>query len=100
MRAESINMKLFREAWNAQGLCFSCKEHRPVAPGRKRCEVCLAKNNDYTRGRYLRYSAEGRCVNCGKPMDAEPNGSYCVACLEKQRVRMNRYRARKKGALE
>jgi hypothetical protein len=34
------------KTYTLQGLCVSCKEHRPNAPGRARCAICLAKHRE------------------------------------------------------
>ena len=41
MTKRSEQVKARREAYRAQGLCPDCREHRPLAEGRKYCRECL-----------------------------------------------------------
>lgn len=89
MTIKSVKARVFREQWNSQGLCYNCREHRPVAEGRKRCEVCINRYNSFSRERYARRKAAHKCVICGTPIAPDEIGkAYCAACRERQRMRM------------
>lgn len=85
----------FREQQNAlyrqhseQGICTRCGKRKSV-PGKKRCAICLQKDAENHRKRYMdrpdikEYRKENHlCYFCGEPIDL-PTGSSCSKCREK-----------------
>lgn len=103
--------KDYRDRLKAAGVCLNCCQ-RKVAPGRVKCEICLAKdaervarykerlspeklkaiqeagNEGHRRLYYLRKD-QGLCVRCGKP--AWGGKARCYEChLKLNRIQQNR----------
>ena len=83
-------MAAYYAARVAGGLCTGCGSTGDVVPGRKRCAVCLSKEQNATHRRSLARLDAGTCVRCGA---ADPPGRYCVRCLDKDKARYARRRA-------
>lgn len=106
------NYKYYKE----HGICPQCgvREH---APGRVRCEICLAQNaessarkrlnendNEYdTRMKKMRYynrstrserKENGKCIWCGKPLSAY-SSCFCPDC----RIKNQRKNERRKSGI-
>ena len=78
-QAQREKLAACREA----GVCTHCR-HRPAAPGRAQCRVCLAKDRrrKQTPGqshadRLIRVEL-GQCYKCGRPQ--RPGGKLCPQC--------------------
>lgn len=92
-------------AYRSRNVCPRCGV-RSAAPGRARCEICLAKNAeasaqyrkthtdagkaDRERARKARRKADGVCVRCGKgkPWDGT---QMCMECAVKERKYQREY---------
>lgn len=80
--------------YKAHHICPTCQT-RSAAPGRVRCEICLAVGanrgphpRDHGKIKELRErrNAEGKCIWCGKPL-ASDSKCYCKECQIKNRRR-------------
>ena len=96
------------EWYKSHGICVQCLRS-DAAPGRVRCEVCLAKNAELARKsrakiqsisqaerhRRLRESRKehGLCIWCGKPRSSD-SSVFCIDCRIKNQRKNN---ARKSG---
>lgn len=95
-------------AWyKSMGICPQCGSNKS-APGRARCEECLAKNaesaNKYRKSRkmnvdhstYLKNlrtsrKQSGLCIDCGNPI-CSASTVYCIDCRIRNKVRNERRR--------
>lgn len=89
------------EWYKANGICIQCLRYN-TAPGKVRCEVCLAKNAENARKyrakkqsvsqaehvRKLREirKEQGLCIWCGKPRSSY-SSVFCVDCRIKNQRR-------------
>ena len=78
--------KGLREERKAAGICTRCGK-RAVAPGRKKCEVCLEKDAELHRRKskvnIIEYRRENNlCFFCGEPVDRKEVRS-CKKCSQK-----------------
>lgn len=96
------------EWYKSHGICVQCLQH-DAAPGRVRCESCLAKNaegarksrakiqsiSQAERHRKLRErrKEQGLCIWCGKPRSCY-SSVFCVDCRIKNQRKNN---ARRNG---
>lgn len=78
-------------------ICVSCG-HNNAAPGRVRCEECLAKNAErkqknmdpvVQKANREKRKAQGKCINCGKPISPYSK-CFCVDCRIKNQRRNNK----------
>lgn len=92
-RGKDYDKELY-EWYKAHHICPSCGR-RSAAPGRVRCEICLAvgaNRGPHPRdpGKYKelreRRKAEGKCIWCGKPLAADSK-CFCKECQIKNRRR-------------
>lgn len=95
-------------AWyRSIGICPQCGSNK-AAPGRARCEECLAKNAEsankyreqkpkngghsaYLKNLRTRRKQNGLCIDCGKPI-CSASTVYCIDCRIKNRIRNERRR--------
>lgn len=71
------------------GICTKCGKN-PAAPGKKRCQGCLDKNNARGVEEYAYFKSKGICVQCHKERVAE-NSVQCPNCLEEKAQRTYDY---------
>lgn len=83
--------------YKENNICVQCHEYSP-APGRVRCEVCLAidaerhknqKKNDrraYNKKLREERKAAGLCIDCGKPQ-CKASICFCIDCKIKNQRR-------------
>ena len=72
-----------RAYWREQGRCPACREHRPLADGRKLCRECLDKCQRLQQALRKKREDSRLCIVCGKPL---PDGSvkrFCQTCGER-----------------
>ena len=88
--------KLFREKQNSlyierveQGICTRCGK-RKAMPGKKKCGICLAKDAEIHRKKYVdrpnirEYRKENHlCYFCGNPIDLPTGNNICSACRKR-----------------
>lgn len=67
-----------RDDYIAQGKCPACREHAPLAEGRKMCPDCLIKYRGYANRNYAAKRAMGRCQLCSAR--ARPGRIMCAQC--------------------
>jgi hypothetical protein len=81
----------------ALGICVQCTMV-PAAPGRRRCQPCLARLKTAAQHRRAHRRAEGKCLDCEQP--AFPGRIACHkhgrAVRLRQRVNMRRRGVTKK----
>lgn len=71
------------------GICTRCGKRKSM-PGKKKCGICLAKDAEIHRRRYMdrpnikEYRKENHlCYFCGNPIDLPAGNNICSVCLKR-----------------
>ena len=76
--------KEIREEYYSKGICFQCRK-RKIEEGKKKCRICLDKDAQVHRKRYVNRReeqvAKGMCYQCIK--EKATKGKLCESCYDK-----------------
>lgn len=95
---KSQQRMLYRERAE-NGICTRCGK-RKVAPGKKKCSICLEKDAEQHRKKYMDMpnirefrKKNNLCYFCGDKIDL-PTGRICSCCMEKFKKNGEKYGGR------
>lgn len=95
--------------YKSHGICVQCGNYK-AAPGRVRCEVCLAQNTEssarrhrekpvstkeYSKNLREKRKANGQCIWCGKPL-SKNSKCFCPDC----RIKNQRKNEKRKSGID
>lgn len=87
--------RMWRAKRTAAGLCIECG--KPVAEGRIRCELHLARARERMKAHYERDKRNRICPGCGKHMSYEDGIVFCLQCRDKHVAEQRESRKRRKS---